>query len=173
MTCCFRGAAPQVVGRRSRAPRRPLESNVVVFPHGPALAALTDADAPWPAEVGKPAGLRFRGTQLDAQKRPTLLYSLQAVSVEDFMSPVETAGKTGLRRTLTLTGPLPDGLYFRVAAGRIMPGRENTWRLDGALTIRVTGGGKAFTRGTGDRRELLIPMRFALGSQQLEIEYVW
>jgi mono/diheme cytochrome c family protein len=152
---------------------RPLESNVVVFPHGPALAVLTDADAPWPAEAGKPAGLQFRGSQLDAQQRPTLLYALGAVSVEDFMSPVETAGKTGLRRTLTLTGPLPDGLYFRVAAGRITPGLENTWRLDGALTIRVTGGGKAFTRGAGDRRELLVPMRFALGPQQLEIEYVW
>lgn len=152
---------------------RPLESNVVVFPPGPALAALSDANAPWPAEAGKPAGLQFRGTQLDAQKRPTLLYSFRGVSVEDFMNPVETAGKAGLRRTLTLTGPLPDGLYFRVAAGRITPGLENTWRLDGALTIRVTGGGKAFTRGTGDRQELLIPVRFALGSQQLEIEYVW
>ena len=88
------------------------------------------------------------------------------------MSPVETAGKTGLRRTLTLSGPLPDGVYFRVAAGRITPVREDTWRFDGALTIRVTGE-KAFMRGTGDRRELLVPMRFALGSRQVEIEYVW
>jgi mono/diheme cytochrome c family protein len=152
---------------------RPLESNVVVFPRGPAFAALPDANAPWPAEGDKPADLQFRGTQLDAQKRPTLLYSLRAVSVEDFMSPVVTAGRAGLRRTLTLTGPVPDGVYFRVAAGRIAPGRGNTWRLDGTLTIRVSGGGKAFTRGRGDRQELLIPVRFASGSQLLEIEYVW
>jgi mono/diheme cytochrome c family protein len=152
---------------------RPLESNVVVFPRGPAFAALSDANAPWPAEDGKPADMQFRGTQLDAQKRPTLLYSLRAVSVEDFMSPVETPGRAGLRRTLTLTGQVPDGVYFRVAAGRIAPGRGNTWRLDGALTIRVGGGGKAFTRGSGDRQELLIPVRFASGSQLLEIEYVW
>ena len=152
---------------------RPLENNVVVFPPGPALAALPDANAPWPAEAGRPAGFQFRGTQLDAQKRPTLLYSLRGVSVEDFMNPVETAGKAGLRRTLTLTGPFPDGLYFRVAAGKITPGPANTWRLDDALTIRVTGGGQAFTRGTADRRELLIPVRSASASQQLEIEYVW
>jgi hypothetical protein len=95
------------------------------------------------------------------------------VGVEDFMTPLDAAGKSGLRRTVTLTDPPPDLLYFRVAVGKITPGRENTWRLDEALTIRVTGGGKPLVRGTGTQRELLVPVRLAGRNHQLEIEYVW
>ena len=152
---------------------RPLASDVVVFPHGPALAVLTDANAPWPTDAGKAAGLQFRGSQLDALKRPTLLYTFRDVGVEDFMSPVEAAGTSALRRTLTLREPPPDGLYFRVFVGTITPGRKNTWRLNEALTVTITGGGTPFTRGMGDARELLVPLRFSPGRQQLEIEYVW
>ncbi len=151
---------------------RPLGQDVVVFPHGPALAVLTDPNAPWPTGASKATGLKFRGSQLDTLQRPTFLYSFRNVGVEDFMTPLDAAGKSGLRRTVTLTDPPPDSLYFRVAVGKITPGRDNTWRLDDALTIRIKGGGRPLVRGAGNQRELLVPVRFA-GKSQLEIEYVW
>ncbi len=152
---------------------RPLGSDVVIFPQGPALAVLTDPNAPWPADTSKAAGLKFRGSQLDTLNRPTFLYSFRHVGVEDAMTPVDAAGTSGLRRTVTLTDPPPDSLYFRVAVGKIAPGRANTWRLDDALTIRIGGGGTPLVRGTGDVRELLVPMRFSGRNHRLEIEYVW
>lgn len=152
---------------------RPLGTDVVVFPQGPAMAILTDPEAPWPTGTSKAAGLKFSGSQLDALNRPTFLYSFVNMGVEDFMTPVDEAGTSGLRRTMILTDPPPDDLYFRVAVGKIAPGRANTWRLDDALTIRVEGGGTPLVRGTGDRRELLVPVRSSGRIHRLEIEYVW
>ena len=144
---------------------RPLGTEVVVFPHGPALAVLAEAHAPWPSESSKAAGMKFRGTQLDAQNRPTLLYSFRDVGVEDFIAPAET--QTALHRTLKFTGQPPDGLHFRVAVGRLAAAGENTWRIEGALTLRVAG---AFLRGKGDKQELLVPVPRG-GKQTLEISY--
>lgn len=152
---------------------RPLGDNVVIFPKGPALAVLTEANAPWPTDAGRAPGLKFRGSQLDSLNRPTFLYTFRDAGVEDFMTPLDAAGKSGLRRRVTLTDPPPDSLYFRVAVGNITPDRANTWRLDGALTIRVEGGGTPIVRGTGDQRELLVPVRFSGRNHYLEIEYVW
>lgn len=152
---------------------RPLGTDVVVFPHGPALAILVDANTPWPTESSKAAGMKFRGYQLDALRRPTLLYSFRNVGVEDFVNPVEAVGKAGLHRTMKFTDPTPDGLYFRIAVGRLKPADDNAWRLNDALTLRVRGGSTAFARGNGDERELLVPVRVRDGKNQLEVEYVW
>ena len=147
----------------------PLGTEVVVFPHGPALAVLADANAPWPTESSKATGMKFRGTQLDAQNRPTLLYSFRDVGVEDFIAPAEA--QTALHRIVKFTGSPPDGLHFRVAMGRLAAAGENTWRLEGEskLTLRVAG---AFLRGKGDKQELLVPVPRG-GKQTLEIDYVW
>ena len=148
---------------------QPLGTEVVVFPHGPALAVLADANAPWPTESSKAAGMKFRGTQLDAQNRPTLLYAFRDVGVEDFIAPAEA--RTALHRIVKFTGSPPDGLHFRVAMGRLAAAGKNTWRIDGKskLTLRVVG---AFLRGKGEKQELLVPVPRG-GKQTLEIDYVW
>jgi hypothetical protein len=152
---------------------RPLGTDVVVFPKGPPLALLTDAATPWPAGPSKEAGMKFGGLQLDPLKRPTLLYSFRSVSMEDFVSPIDAAGKAGLRRTVKFAGAPPAGLHFRLATGRLAPAGENTWRLDDTLTIRTSIGAKAFVRGDGDRQELLVPVGVRAGNNQLEVDYVW
>ena len=152
---------------------RPLGTDVVVFPHGAPLAVLADANAPWPTNAPKDLGLKFGGYQLDALKRPTLLYSFRNVRVEDFLAPTEAARKAGLRRTVKFTDPPPDGLHLRLAVGKLAPAGDSAWRLDDALTLRVGGGAKAFVRGEGDKQELLVPVRAHDGNSQLEVEYVW
>ena len=150
---------------------RPLGSDVVIFPHGPALAVLADANAPWPNESSKATGMKFRGTQIDAQNRPTLLYAFRDVGVEDSIAPAEAPGKTALHRTVKFAGQPPDGLHFRVAMGRLAATGENTWRLEGEskLTLRVVG---AFLRGKGEKQELLVSVPRD-GKQTLEVDYVW
>ena len=152
---------------------RPLGTDVVVFPHGPPLAVLADTATPWPTGSSKEAGMKFDGLQLDTFKRPTLLYSVRSVGIEDFVSPTEVGGKAGLHRTVKFTGSPPAGLHFRLANGKLTTVGENAWRLDETLTIRVIGGAKAFVRGDGDRQELLVPIVARVGNNQLEVDYVW
>ena len=152
---------------------RPLGTAVVILPHGAPLAVLADANAPWPTESSKDLRMNFRGYQLDAQKRPTLLSSFRDLGIEDFLAPTEASGKAELRRTLKFSGPPPDGLHFRLAVGKLVPRGENSWRLDDLITLTIKGGGKPFVRGQGDQQELLVPLMFAGRNRQLEVEYVW
>ena len=151
----------------------PLARDPIVFPHGAAFAVLADANAQWPAVPGKEAGMQFRGYQLDALRRPTLLYAFREIAVEDFLANAGTEGNASLHRTMKFSGPPLDGFHFRLAVGRLTPAGENAWRLDDALTLRVLAGGKAFTRGEGARQELLVPLRIEDSKAQLEIEYAW
>jgi mono/diheme cytochrome c family protein len=152
---------------------RPLGTDVVVFPHGPALAVLADAQAPWPTDPAKSTGMKFRGYQLDVVKRPTLLYAFGSVGVEDFLTPAEANGKSVLRRSVRFTEAPPQGLHMRLAAGKLAPAGENAWRFNDSITLRVTAGASAFVRGKGDRQELLVPVNFRDGKRQLEVEYAW
>ena len=152
---------------------RPLGTDVVVFPHGAPMAVLADPSTPWPADPSKVLGMKFRGYQLDALKRPTLLYSFRNVGVEDFLIPTGKAGTAGLRRTIQFNNLGLPGLYLRLAVGKLQDAGENAWRLNDALTIRVSDGAKEFVRGDGEQQELLVPIPTRAGKSQLEVEYVW
>jgi len=152
---------------------RPLGSNVVVFPHGPALAVLPDENSSWPTPAPRELGAKFRGYQLDALNRPTLLYSFRGVDVEDFMTGTNTNGTTSIHRTVRFAGAAPERLHFRVAAGKLLPAGVNSWRLDSSLTLHVTSSRPAFVPGDDGRQELLVPIHFRDGKSQLEVDYVW
>ncbi len=151
----------------------PLGKDPVIFPHGTSFAVLNDLTAPWPVAPGKEVGMKFRGYQLDALKRPTLLYAFQEIGVQDSFTNIELDGKPALHRTLKFAGPEIAGLHFRVAAGKLAPAGDNTWRLDNALTLHIGNPIKAITRGEGARQELLLPVRIENQKAQLEIDYVW
>ena len=151
----------------------PLGTDVVVLPHGSPLAVLADVKSPWPVEASKDSGMKFGGYQLDAMKRPTLLYSFRNLSLEDFLMPIEATDKSGLRRTIKFSAAPPEGLHLRLAVGRLTPRGENSWRLDDALTLTVKGSGRPFVRGKDDQQELLVPIRAGGGAHPVEVEYVW
>ncbi len=151
---------------------RPLGSNVVVFPHGPALAVLPDENSSWPTNAPKELGAKFRGYQLGALNRPSLLYSFQGVEVEDFMTGTSANGINSIHRTIRFAGAAPERLYFRLAAGKLLAAGTNAWQFDNSLTLHVTSLSPAFVRSDG-RQELLAPIRFREGRCQLEVDYVW
>jgi mono/diheme cytochrome c family protein len=152
---------------------RPLGSDVMVFPHGSPLAVLADVGAAWPLETSKELGMKWNGYRVDALKRPTLLYSFRGVPIEDLVSPLEVGKKMELHRAMTFTGPLPVGLHLRLAVGKIVPAEDHAWRINDALTLTITGGGKPFVRGKGEAQELLVPLQFQDHEQHLEVLYAW
>jgi mono/diheme cytochrome c family protein len=150
----------------------PRGTDVVILPHGPALAVLADSSAPWPSAAGRSAGMKFGGYSIDAAKRPTLLYAFNGVSVEDFFIGSDANGKQAVRRTLNFSGESNGPLYLRLAAGLIAPSAEKSWRFDNKVTLRVARG-EAVLRGEGESRELLVPVRFEGGRCRVEIDYEW
>jgi mono/diheme cytochrome c family protein len=151
---------------------RPLGADVVVFPRGPALAVLADANAPWPAAPPRELGLRFGGYQLDPQKRPTLTYSLGGKRIEDFTVPLEGDAPV-LRRTIAVIDSPADKLYMRIAAGKLAPAGAGAWRMNDAVTITVRGGGTPVVRGAGDRQELIVPIPADEKARRVEVDYAW
>lgn len=152
---------------------RPLGTDVVVFPHGPALALLADAATPWPEAAVKALGHRFQGYHLDAQKRPTLLYAFRDLAITDRIDPSADGAKPGLHRTLTATGPVLVGLHLRAAVGTLTATGPQTWRLDQTLTLRIGAETAAIVRGAGDKQELLLPIVIRDGKGQVEVDYEW
>jgi cytochrome c2 len=151
---------------------RPLGTDVVVLPRGPAFAVLADAAAAWPTGTGRGPATKFRGYQLDALKRPTLLYTVHGTEVEDFLAGAVAEGRPAVRRTLRFRGVVPAGLHLRLASGKLAPVDGDAWQLDGMLKICVQGG-TAIVRGEGGRKELLVPIDAAAAKDGLEIVYAW
>jgi hypothetical protein len=129
----------------------PAGESVLALPAGPAFAELADVEAPWP---GSKAGFRFEGYDLDAKRRPTLLYRWKDAAVKDFIEAVEGKPASHLKRTISVQGAPPNA-YFRVAAGkRIEPAGPNAWTIDGGLTVGVEGAAATLRSGT----ELRVPV---------------
>lgn len=151
---------------------RPLGDDPVLFPHGPAFAVLTNPTDPWPAATGAVTGMKFHGYQLDTLKRPVFLYHIAGTEIEDFLTPLGTPAQ-GFRRTLKFKTPPAAGLHLRVAGGPLTPAGDGQWRLNGQLTLKLTGGSPATLRGKGEQQELILPIAPAATSSTLEIDYVW
>ncbi len=148
----------------------PLGTDEVILPHGAPFAILTHPEAPWPTTSSKATGMRFGGYQLDASKRPILLYGFNGLNIEDTLTPASPADPPSLHRTLKFTGPPPAGLHLRLATGSLSPAGPGQWRLNNSLTLKLPDATNALLRGKGAQQELLVPI---LSTSPLEIEYVW
>lgn len=145
----------------------PLGDRVIRFPDGPAFAVLSAADAPWPAATVRPAGQRFLGYRLDAARRPVFRYAIGSLEVQDAPVPRVDEVDIILDRTLTFTGPAPEGrLWFRAAAGEIRPQADGSFLVDGQFRIRCLGGGPAVVVG----RELRVPVD---PTRPLNVQITW
>ena len=148
---------------------RPLGSDVVVLPHGPAFAILPSTDSAWPTNKVPGSGLRFHGYQLDSRKQPILLYEIGGAQIEDLLHPIPAGLGLGFRRTFKFTSPLPDGLYLRISSGPAVSLEGTAWRISDTMQVRIPNDTAPFVRGSDTRRELLVPIR----NPNLEIDYVW
>jgi len=152
----------------------PLGDNILHLHGGVPFAALSQPEETWPAAPAKVQGYRFVGYRLTADDRPTFLYALGDIKVQDFPNPV--AGKeVSLRRTLVLTTATSvTNLHFRAAIGNKIEALDDGWyRVDGTWKLKLTRAGPALVRRSNDKTELLLPIRFTNGEAKIVQEIAW
>jgi mono/diheme cytochrome c family protein len=147
---------------------RILGKDTTPFPPGPAFAVLASPEAAWPAldDTPGPSPHSFTGYSLDAQQRPTLRYSVDGFSVEDFfIERRDTSGRVFIERTLKFPAAPPAAMHFRVALDKIIePRGAHEWEVGKNLRVRLPS--EPIIRNAGEGKELLVPVR-----GELRIEY--
>ena len=73
-------------------------------------------------------------------------------------SPEKSPEKTSVSTTGTA-----GAVYFRAAVGKEIEQTENGFRVDGNLTIRVSGGNAPVLRKQGEQVEVLVPLHSKAG----------
>ena len=118
----------------------PLGDHLLRLPGGPAFASLGTATATWPAPPDRLTGAnRFLGYTLDAVRRPTFRYQVDDVVIEETPTPKSGDLETTLVRHFKLSGRSPGPFFLRAATGKITPLRENEFRIDQQLHLKITG----------------------------------
>lgn len=151
----------------------PLGDHLIPLAPNAPLAKLASPNDPWPTTLARESGFRFLGYRLDSKQQPTFRYSYSGLTIEDRPEPLKLDGQpfAGLRRTLTFTGTNDGSLYHRIAvASKIEKVSEGEYRVDGFLTMKLTGAETATLRQTGDKWELLVPVN---GSSKITQDYIW
>jgi hypothetical protein len=147
--------------------------SVVTLAGAPSVAVLADANATWPDSVDD-RQLQRDGYSLDKAGRPTFLYRVGGVSVEDRRVPDDSG--SSLRRELTFrASSAPAGLYVQLAqADRIAVEKDGSFVVgDRGYYVTPRDGAKAVIRRVGDRDELMVPVRFDGGVGTVAYTLVW
>ena len=146
--------------------------SVVTLAGAPSVALLADANAVWPDSVDD-RQLQRDGYSLDKAGRPTFLYRVGGVSVEDRVVPDDSG--SSLRRELTFrASSAPAGLYVQLAqASRIAVEKNGSYVVGDRSYYVVPRGGRAVVRRVGDRDELMVPVRFDGGVGSVAYTLVW
>jgi mono/diheme cytochrome c family protein len=155
----------------------PLGDNVLHFPNAVSFARLAKDDEPWPTKNARELGHQFRGYRLTSDQRPTFLYEVGDVRIEDFPDAVAAKANAAptLKRTLTLTAAKPvDGFTFRAAvAGKIEPLADGWYDVNGDWKVRLESPSKPVVRKNNGKTELLAPVRFENGKAKIVEEIAW
>ncbi len=159
----------------------PLGDNVLRLPAGVSFAVLGKEDDPWPTKKGRELGERgepgykFAGYRLAPDQRPTFLYSVGDVHVED--TPTAVTSKLGptMRRTLLLRAERPvDNLWFRaMAADKIESLGDGWYKINGEWKLLIQSSVTPRIRQSGGKSELLVPVRFRDGQAAIGQEFIW
>lgn len=123
------------------------------------LSRLSSADAAWIAD-STGTGYRPKGYVLDEKDRPAFRYIIYGSAVTDVIKVLEDGH--GLRRELTVENPA-EGLYARLAEGsKITVQPDGMYVVDGRsyyLQLDDAGGAKPVVRQSGERQELIVPVK--------------
>jgi mono/diheme cytochrome c family protein len=152
----------------------PLGDNILHLPSGVSFAPLDKPDMAWPTTSAKAQGYRFLGYRLAEDDRPTFLYQVGDVKVEDFPNAVSGKEPT-IRRNLRLASTTPpNNLFLRAAVGDKIESLGDGWyRIDGHWKIKLTSAAAPRIRRVGNKSELLVPVTFEKGTAQIVEEFVW
>ncbi|MGC3972450.1 MAG: hypothetical protein QM775_35430 [Pirellulales bacterium] len=144
------------------------------------MAVLKDHKEPWPTQTARELGYAFNGYLLDADRRPTFMYTLGSATVGDGSAIVgETfepiAGKRpGMLRTVHISGNIK-GPVVRVAVGKqikeVKSDERRLWYdVDGLYRVKADS---TVIRSTADGMELLVIVCAMKSGTSASIEYAW
>ncbi len=138
-------------------------------PSGPALALLSQPEAPWPAFKTRPDRLRFRGYRLDEKRFPAFKFEMGSVTVTETWKPAGSTASNDLRitRSLYFIAPEPTAhLFVRVAAGNLQP-NAGGWSGEG-FRLTLDEGTPLLHAG-----ELRVPVVFTGTTATVAVTYHW
>jgi len=146
----------------------PLGESVLKFTDSPSFAILENETASWPKETAKQLGYKFRGYQLTADQRPTLMYQIGDAKVADF---VDTTNRdvAVLSRKFSVTGK--GNLWLRAAVGTIEK-IDDGWYKVGDYSTKISGANPVL-RGAGNQQELMVPIDLSAGKASVQQDYKW
>ena len=141
----------------------------------PAFAVLAGPDAAWPKDEAATQP-KWKGYTLDTRRVPTFRYEWNGVRIsERFDTQGASLDATGkFVRTLQLSGPIPAGATFRVAAGNKIEAIDGGFLVDGgALKLGGTGYDNRFKVAAegatiAGGKALLVPAQ-----AQIKVAYSW
>jgi mono/diheme cytochrome c family protein len=154
----------------------PAGDNIVHFANTVAFAALEKPDQAWPTKSGRDLpGYQFNGYRVTKDERPTFLYTILGMKIEDFPNAVTVAGNPAIRRTLTLKTNTPvDNVYFRAAAAsKIVALGDGWYRINNEWKMRIESDAPTQIRQVGGQYELLVPVRFKDAATKIVQEFQW
>jgi mono/diheme cytochrome c family protein len=153
----------------------PLGDNIMNLPPGVSFASLAKDSDPWPTKSARELGnYHFLGYRLAKDQRPTFMYSIGDVKVDDFPNPMRTKTGVSMMRTLTLTSDkAPSDLYFRAAVAAKIEALGEGWYKIGDWKMRLEAAAAPKIRPGVGNMELLVPIEFKDGKARVVQEYVW
>jgi hypothetical protein len=155
----------------------PAGDNIVHFANAVGFAVLDKPDQAWPIKSGRDLpGYQFNGYRVTKDERPTFLYTIHGVKIEDFPNAVSIAGSPAIRRTLTLKASEPvDNMFFRAATGSKIVAMEGGWyQINNEWKMRIESDAAPQIRQGGGQFELLVPIRIKNGGQtKIVQEFQW
>jgi mono/diheme cytochrome c family protein len=160
---------------RGEGSEPPLGDNVFHLPAGASFAQLDGPDAIWPKSNSKIQGFKFNGYHLTPDERPTFLYSLGDIKIEDFPNALVVGKEAGLRRTFNVAATRePQNLYFRAAVGNKIDSLGNgVYLVDGALRTKLISQAAPVVRSSAGKMELIVPLTFTNYKGRIVQEYSW
>jgi mono/diheme cytochrome c family protein len=156
----------------------PMGTDIITMPAGPSFAILASPQAPWPTAKDRNdrnIGGQFHGYKLDKDGRPTFMYTLDGVSIEEQPLPLlQSGGAQLIRRFHLFAQSAPNNLYFLAATGqKIEQKPDGSWLIDDKLTLKLPPTAKPTLRTSANQKELLLPVTFQNSQWDLQLEMSW
>lgn len=151
----------------------PAGQAILRLPEETSIAVLDSANDAWPVEDPRGAMSKFRGYRLSDDGRPTFLYKVAGVQVEDFPNTALQPSRAVLERKFVFRADTsPDSLYLLAATGSIEQELEGWYVIDGQYRVRVLGA-RPVVRESRGRQELVVHIQFQEGGAEVVQQYNW
>lgn len=152
---------------------RPLAREQIRFANVPQVQVLPDPQSPWPDSDERSAHHVFKGYRLDPKRRPTFLYEVNGVVMEDAFRDVMSGDSTVLQREIkSKSSERTASFVFRAAQGELIVALgEGRFRVEQDLIVEVLQGGEAWVVDGSESQELRIRMSKHQAGQALKLNY--